>query len=177
MSTLETIFMSLHDQSLWLKSIDWQTSTRLCYQNYLTYSDIKMSTATMLRKLVTLKVNRSSMEAVTSSGIWQAASKKGCATDVGSGVPYETLQDANQKDAKEVPAFADAVIIGGGIVGNLPPSPSTLHLSRVYLSINPECIPSSTDYTPSSTECYSEFKWGYSKFNWVYPELLSILRV
>jgi hypothetical protein len=33
--------------------------------------------------------------------------------------------------------------------GCLPSGPSTLHFSRVDLSINPESIPSSTDYTPS----------------------------
>lgn len=44
-------------------------------------------------------------------------SSRGCASDVSSGVPYETLQNENQEMAKEVPAYADAVIVGGGIVG------------------------------------------------------------
>ena len=65
----------------------------------------------------------------------------------------------------------------------LLPDPSTLHLSQVYLSINPECIPSSTNCTPSSTDCtpnstectqssteHTPSCWVYSKFNWVYSE-------
>ena len=34
-----------------------------------------------------------------------------------SGVPYETLKDDSASAATEVPAYADAVVIGGGIVG------------------------------------------------------------
>ena len=46
-----------------------------------------------------------------------APTSRGCASDVSSGVPYETLQNDGQEMAKDVPAYADAVIVGGGIVG------------------------------------------------------------
>jgi hypothetical protein len=58
----------------------------------------------------------------------------------------------------------------------IPPGLSTLYFSRVYLCINPGCIPSSTDCTLSSTErtlscwLYSEFNWVYSEFNHMYYE-------
>ena len=42
---------------------------------------------------------------------------RACTGDVSSGVPYDTLKNENQDMAKEVPAHADAVIVGGGIIG------------------------------------------------------------
>ena len=72
-----------------------------------------MSSATILRQLWA-QLGRQSAHTARALA---AGSQRGCASDVSSGVPYETLKDDSASAATEVPAYADAVVIGGGIVG------------------------------------------------------------